>query len=66
MCEEREDLRKYLEEMNEVEEEENSPSISTLPNLACKSHDQSMTSSHPQQHKIEQQQRHQQADGVDK
>ena len=36
MREEREDLRKQLEEMDELEEEENSLSISAMPNMACK------------------------------
>ena len=36
MQEEREDFRKQLEKMDELEEEENSPSISVMSNLACK------------------------------
>ena len=34
--EEREDLRKKLEKMDEKDEEEHSPLISALPKLACK------------------------------
>ena len=34
--EEREDLRKKIKEMDELEEEENSPLISVMPNLAHK------------------------------
>ena len=37
MQDEREHLRKKLKEMGELEEEENLPLVSVMPNLACKS-----------------------------